>query len=156
MRQSTDRARRLARTGLRVDLRSKVPAYRQIAEQVRALAASGALRAGDRLPTVRRLADEAHIHFNTVARAYRLLDRAGVISTQHGRGTYVVAPPASGSAHRTRTAAIDFLARQALDSAARLGCGTAELHAALDRAEAKTDRPRRRTGRRSGAPSRPG
>ena len=44
------------------------------------------LQAGDRLPTIRQMAIEAHINFNTVARAYRVLDQAGVISTQHGRG----------------------------------------------------------------------
>lgn len=52
--------------------------------------ATGTLGPGDQLPPVRQLADELEVNFNTVARAYRLLDEAGVISTQHGRGTYIL------------------------------------------------------------------
>src|SRR3972149_9902095 len=91
-----------ARSPIRVDLRSKPPAYLQIVEQVRGLVAAGTLSSGDQLPTVRRLALEAHINFNTVARAYRVLDEAGVISTQHGRGTYVVARAGGAGARRSR------------------------------------------------------
>jgi GntR family transcriptional regulator len=67
MRQSTDRPKAAL---IRVDLRSKTPAYRQIVEGVRALVAGGVLQAGDRLPTIRQMALEAHINFNTVACAY--------------------------------------------------------------------------------------
>src|SRR3990172_12612975 len=94
----------MVRQRIRVDLRSKVPAYLQIVEQVRALTAAGMLRPGDQLPTIRDMAGEAHINFNTVARAYRVLDGAGGVSTQHGRGTYAVppAPPAGGAEPRRR------------------------------------------------------
>jgi GntR family transcriptional regulator len=118
---------------IRVDRRSKVPAYLQIVEQVRALTASGLLEPGDQLPTVRDMAREAHIHFNTVARAYRVLDLAGIISTQHGRGTYAVAPPPSLRARQARRQALDRLVRDLLESAARLGCGPEEAQAALGR-----------------------
>ena len=73
-----------------VDLRSHVPIYIQIVERVGHLVATGVLRPGDQLPTVRQLATDLRVNFNTVARAYRLLDEAGVISTQQGRGTYVL------------------------------------------------------------------
>jgi len=134
----------MARERIRVDLRSKVPAYLQIVEQVRALTASGALEPGDQLPTIRDMASEMHIHFNTVARAYRVLDVAGVISTQHGRGTYAVAPPPSLRARKARRLALDRLAREWLESAARLGCGPEEAQAALGRAAGRLAAPSRR------------
>ena len=72
---------------LRLDLHGRVPIYVQIFEQVKALVASGTLDPGSQLPTVREMASELRINFNTVARAYRLLHEEGVISTQQGRGT---------------------------------------------------------------------
>ena len=121
---------------IRVDLRSKVPAYRQIVEQVQALVGSGAVAAGDQLPTIRSLAAEAHINFNTVARAYRLLDQAGVISTQHGRGTYVVAGSSSGraaQAGKIRTVALESLTRDYLRAARRIGAAPKEVRSSVDR-----------------------
>jgi GntR family transcriptional regulator len=76
--------------GLSLDFRGKTPIVVQIGRQVTALVDRGRLRPGDQLPTVRALASELGVNFNTVARAYRRLDAAGVISTQHGRGTYVL------------------------------------------------------------------
>ena len=54
------------------------------------------------LPTVRQLATELRVNFNTVARAYRHLDEAGLISTQHGRGTYVWELPSEEASHQLR------------------------------------------------------
>ncbi|NMC84728.1 MAG: GntR family transcriptional regulator [Anaerolineaceae bacterium] len=79
-----------------LDLRSGVPIYVQIVEQVQQLVASGKLKPGDQLPTVRQLASELRVNFNTVARAYRMLDEAGIISTQQGRGTYILDAAAAG------------------------------------------------------------
>ena len=76
---------------IELDMRGGVPIYWQIVDQVQAKIAEGQLAPGDQLPTVRELADELDVNFNTVARAYRNLDQAGVISTQQGRGTYVLA-----------------------------------------------------------------
>ena len=73
-----------------LDFNSGIPIYVQIVEQVRALLLSGELKPGDQLPTVRQLASELRVNFNTIARAYRLLDEAGLISTQRGRGTYLL------------------------------------------------------------------
>ncbi|MBP9040574.1 MAG: GntR family transcriptional regulator, partial [Anaerolineaceae bacterium] len=75
-----------------VDFRSGIPVYIQIVEQVQALIARGELLPGDQLPTVRQLASELRVNFNTIARAYRMLDEAGLISTQQGRGTYIMEP----------------------------------------------------------------
>ena len=73
-----------------LDLRSGVPVYIQLVEQVQNHLARGNLKPGDQLPTVRQMASELRVNFNTIARAYRMLDEAGLISTQQGRGTYIV------------------------------------------------------------------
>lgn len=104
-----------------LDLRSNIPIYLQIVEQVRQLVASGSLKPDDQLPTVRALASELRVNFNTVARAYRLLDEAGIISTQQGRGTYILDEPAGKIAEHLRLASLNALARRFLDESSRLG-----------------------------------
>jgi GntR family transcriptional regulator len=71
---------------LKIDIASEVPAYRQIADQVRALIVEGALEPGDSLPPVRKLALDLGIHFNTIAEAYRTLEREGLLEIIHGHG----------------------------------------------------------------------
>ena len=66
-----------------------VPIYRQIINQVKYLVAAGRLKAGDELTPIRRLAEELIINPNTVARAYRDLESAGVVSSRRGSGTRV-------------------------------------------------------------------
>ena len=78
---------------IKLEFRSKIPIYIQIIDQVKHLIASGVLVPDDQLPTVRELADDLGVNFTTVARAYRLLDEEGLISTQHGRGTYILPLP---------------------------------------------------------------
>ena len=73
----------------RLDLRSGVPVYRQIIDQVLMAIASGALRGGDQLPTVRQLAVDLSINPNTVIRAYRELEIRGILTTQQGTGTFI-------------------------------------------------------------------
>ncbi len=72
-----------------IDLKSGVPFYRQIIEQVKFAIASGTLASGDRLPTVRQLAVDLSINPNTVIRAYREMEIEGVLATQQGSGTFV-------------------------------------------------------------------
>lgn len=74
-----------------LDLRSGVPVYRQIIDQVRAGMASGSLIAGDQLPTVRQLAVDLEINPNTVARAYRELELGGLLETHQGTGSFISA-----------------------------------------------------------------
>jgi GntR family transcriptional regulator len=78
---------------IKLDFRSDTPLYIQIVRQVESLVTIGDLKQGDQLPTVRELAVELRINFNTVARAYRVLDESGLISTQRGRGTYIWEKP---------------------------------------------------------------
>lgn len=73
----------------RLDLMSGVPVYRQIIDQVLAAIASGALRTGDQLPTVRQVAVDLSINPNTVMRAYRELEIRGILTTQQGTGTFI-------------------------------------------------------------------
>ncbi len=65
------------------------PIYRQIVDQMKYLIASGRLQAGDELPPIRTLAEELVINPNTVARAYRELEVAGLLTKRQGAGTYV-------------------------------------------------------------------
>jgi GntR family transcriptional regulator len=73
----------------RLDLRSGVPVYRQLIDQVLAGRASGALSPGEQLPTVRQVAVDLSINPNTVARAYREMEIRGVLDTQQGTGTFI-------------------------------------------------------------------
>lgn len=75
---------------VRVDFRLKKSIGEQIYTQLRWAIGQKLLAPGERLPTVRELAGRLSVNFNTVARVYRQLDREGLISTQHGRGTYIV------------------------------------------------------------------
>jgi GntR family transcriptional regulator len=80
---------------IKLDPRSGDPIYQQVVDQIRQLVAAGQLQPWAQLPTVRQLAVELRVNPNTVARAYTQLAQEGVISTQQGRGTYVleVLPP---------------------------------------------------------------
>src|SRR6476619_711950 len=79
-----------------VDLnpRDKTPIYAQLEQGFRAAIAAGRLRTGDQLPTVRELAVELRVNANTIARVYAELERAGVIETRRGVGSFVSATPA--------------------------------------------------------------
>jgi GntR family transcriptional regulator len=104
-----------------LDYRSGAPIYVQIVEQVRQRVSSGELRPGDQLPTVRQMATELRVNFNTVARAYRMLDEAGLISTQQGRGTYIWEGPTEETLKQLKKKSLQELARSYLDEASRLG-----------------------------------
>jgi GntR family transcriptional regulator len=104
-----------------LDFRSNIPIYIQIVDQMRQQVADSRLKPGDQLPTVRALASDLRVNFNTVARAYRLLDEAGIISTQQGRGTYILEEPSSEITEQLRKESLDALARRFLQEALRLG-----------------------------------
>ncbi len=117
---------------IRLDFKADAPIYEQIVEQVRQRIAGGALQPGDQLPTVRQLAAELRVNFNTIARAYRMLDEAGLISTQQGRGTYILEP---GSGHNTTALREDILAGLAqryIREAAQLGFSLDEIRQACE------------------------
>ena len=72
-----------------VNSSSGLPLYLQIESQLKHAMAAGALKQGDSLPSVRKMASDLRINPNTVARAYQNLERDGVIRTVPGGGTYV-------------------------------------------------------------------
>ena len=120
---------------LQVDPRSRVPIYLQLSNQVQRHASAGRLRRGDRLPTVRELAAQLEVNFNTVARAYRLLDRAGVVSAQQGRGTFVLDARAKKGGNRI---ALRALASHYIAESRRQGFSAAQIAAAVvDRLQAR-------------------
>jgi len=80
---------------LRIDFSSGVPIYLQLMEQVKHAVETGAVRAGEQLPTIRKVAEELAMNPNTVARAYRELEHEGVVEVRHGSGAYVAEPKAT-------------------------------------------------------------
>jgi GntR family transcriptional regulator len=116
---------------IQVDFRSDEPIYLQIARQIEQLVARRDLKQGDQLPTVRELATELRINFNTVSRAYRILDESSLISTQRGRGTYIWEMPSEATTHKLRLEGLAALTRRYLGEAARMGYISSEVQSAL-------------------------
>ncbi len=73
----------------RLNQSSGIPLYIQLMEQVKHAVEIGALREGDRLPTIRKLAEDLVMNPNTVVRAYRELEREGVLDLKHGSGAFI-------------------------------------------------------------------
>jgi GntR family transcriptional regulator len=72
-----------------LDLKAGVPFYRQIIDQIKFGIASGNLKAGEQLPTVRSLAVELKVNLNTVTKAYKELEIQNILETQQGTGTFI-------------------------------------------------------------------
>ena len=112
---------------LQTDFRSGLPIYTQIVNQVQAQVAGGILKPGDQLPTVRALAEELRVNFNTVARAYRILDEARIISTQQGRGTYITEIPPPNVSEKLRRETLEALTQRYIGEAVRLDFSKSEI-----------------------------
>jgi GntR family transcriptional regulator len=112
---------------LQIDFRSGLPIYTQIVNQVQAQVVSGILRHGDQLPTVRALAEELRVNFNTIARAYRILDEARIISTQQGRGTYITEIPPPAVSEKLRRETLEALTQRYINEAMRLEFAKSEI-----------------------------
>src|SRR5678816_2992125 len=98
-----------------VDPSDPTPIYAQLDRGIRAAIASGRLAVGDRLPTVRQLAVDLRVNANTVAKVYTELERAGLLATQRGIGTFVRAVPTPpGREHAPRSRARAETARRAI------------------------------------------
>jgi GntR family transcriptional regulator len=119
---ATVRAQQLFRR----DMASGVPVYRQIIDQILGGIASGSLKPGDQLPTVRQLAVDLTINPNTVVRAYRELEIRGVLDTQQGVGTFITSEPVRpDDAERQRQ--LDQLVGEFMARAGAAGFSTDEL-----------------------------
>jgi len=114
------------------DLRGGTPIYLQVSERIKHSIATGELVPGQQLPTVRQLAHDLRVNFNTIARAYALLDAAGIITTQQGRGTYVRERP-NGHAHlQLRADKLRTLVDHTMIEAFSLGYEPDEIREALN------------------------
>jgi len=112
---------------LQIDFRSGLPIYTQVVNQIQSQIASGIIKPGDQLPTVRALAEELRVNFNTVARAYRILDEARVISTQQGRGTYITEIPPPNVSEKLRRETLEALTQRYVSEAMRLEFSKSEI-----------------------------
>jgi GntR family transcriptional regulator len=107
---------------------SGVPVYLQLIEQLRHAIETGALREGDQLPTIRKVAGDLVVNPNTVARAYRELEHEGILELRHGTGAFVK-ESAGGRARVLRNA--HALVRGAIDRLASLDLTDDELRRVL-------------------------
>ncbi len=114
-----------------IDSRDSRPIYAQIEHALRAAIASGRLRAGDRLPTVRELAVDLRINANTVARVYTDLERAGVLETRRGVGSFIAATAERARSGERKTRELAAFATRVLADADRQGFTLDEVLGAL-------------------------
>ena len=94
---------------LHIERGSSTPISRQIAEQIAALCAAGSLKVGDRLPSVRQLAQELTVNQNTVLRVYERLSADGLLEMKHGEGTFVAGNPSRRRFEKQRRQFVDEL-----------------------------------------------
>lgn len=115
-----------------IDLRDATPIYAQLERALRAAIASGRLQPGNQLPTVRQLAVDLRVNANTVARVYAELERAGVLETRRGVGSFVSATPAQAHPPREHERRLRAFVTHVLSDAERSGFTVDEVIAALD------------------------
>jgi GntR family transcriptional regulator len=115
-----------------IDPRDKTPIYAQLERALRAAIATGRLGAGDQLPTVRQLAVELRINANTVARVYAELERAGVIETRRGAGSFVNSTPDKARPPRERERRLRALVTRLLADADAAGFTIDDVITALN------------------------
>lgn len=112
---------------LAADPHDATPLHAQIERSIRVAIASGMLRPGDQIPTVRQLAVALRVNANTVARVYSHLERDGTVETRRGVGTFIAAPAASPRNQQARVADLRAIALRALAEASARGFSAAEL-----------------------------
>ncbi len=116
---------------LAIDPRDATPIYAQIEHGLRAAIATGRLHTGDQLPTVRQLAVELSVNANTVARVYTELERAGVLETRRGVGSFVSAGRAEARPAGEKARKLRGFVTRILADADRAGFTVDEVFTAL-------------------------
>jgi GntR family transcriptional regulator len=116
---------------LSIDPHDPTPIYAQLERGLRAAIATSRLRPGDQLPTVRQLAVELHINANTVARVYAELERANVIETKRGVGSFISATPAQAHPPREHERRLRTFVTRVLADAEAAGFTIDDVIAAL-------------------------
>lgn len=117
---------------LEIDPESGVPIYVQIVDRITEMLLGGKLSPGQQLPTIRQLATDLRINYNTVSRAYALLDDQGVISTQQGRGTYITSRLSAEQVREMRRKKLTGMMEQTIQHALAQGYTAAEIEQAFD------------------------
>jgi len=120
-----------------VDSTSPTPIYAQLDRSIRAAIATGELRNGAQLPTVRQLAVDLAVNANTVARVYAQLERDGILETRRGVGTFVRESPSPQAARVHRERELRELIQRFVGDAALLGFTLPELISQLRNEEKK-------------------
>ena len=118
-------------TVVSVDPRDPTPIYAQLERGLRAAIATGRLRVSDQLPTVRQLAVDLRVNANTVARVYAELERAGVIETRRGVGSFISATPSEARTPREHERRLRAFVTRVLADADAAGFTGDEIAAAL-------------------------
>jgi GntR family transcriptional regulator len=111
---------------LRIHFSTGVPIYLQLMEQIKHAVETNAIRAGEQLPTIRKIAEELTMNPNTVARAYRELERDGIVEVRHGSGVFVAGQPSSANKTAEIRQAGEVL-RSAIERGMALELSEAEL-----------------------------
>jgi len=119
-----------------IDSASRVPIYRQLAQQIREAVARGRLAPEERLPSVRDLSRTLVVNPNTVARVYTELERDGVLNTRPGLGVFV-AQPRNDLTRRARKDRLTALADALLTEAVHLGFSAEEVLALVSERQTK-------------------
>ena len=122
-----------------INLESGVPIYMQLVDRIKQMVVSGQLQPGQQLPTIRQLATDLRVNYNTVGRAYLILDQEGVISTQQGRGTYIASRLGEGQVQKLRMGKLRSMFGQVIREAQVLGYSRQEIEQIV--AEELTDSP---------------
>ena len=110
-----------------IDPRDKTPIYAQLERGLRAAMATGRLRPGDQLPTVRQLAVALRVNANTVARVYADLERSGAIETRRGVGSFVTATAESARPPREHVKRLRAFVTRVLSEAGTQGFSVDDL-----------------------------
>ena len=119
--------------------RDPTPIYAQLDRGLRAAIATGRLQPGDQLPTVRQLAVELRVNANTVARVYAELERAGVIETRRGVGSFIAAGGAAARPADAKARGLRTFVTRVLADAAAAGFSIDDVIAALTERRHQSD-----------------
>lgn len=118
--------------GITINLESGIPIYMQVVDRIKQMVVSGQLQPGQQIPTIRQLAADLRVNYNTVGRAYLILDQEGVISTQQGRGTFIASRLDEGQVQKLRMGKLHSMFGQAIREAYVLGYSREEIEQIVD------------------------
>lgn len=127
---------------IHIQAQGGVPIYLQVMQQIKYLVASGRLQPGDELPSIRTLAEQLIVNPNTIARAYRELETAGVVEKRRTAGTFV-AEAGSPLARKERLKLLKQRVDQLLVEAFQMGFGLDEVLKLVQQSELNSQPPRK-------------